>query len=69
MSSIGVIGGADGPTRVFVSGPVWPWVVFGAAAVALLTRRDAPAHAFYQRNGFADAEWRAWMTRPCQEDL
>ena len=24
MSSIGVIGGADGPTRVFVSGPVWP---------------------------------------------
>ena len=40
-----------------------------AAAVALLTRRDAPAHAFYQRNGFADAEWRAWMTRPCQEDM
>ena len=36
MSSIGVIGGADGPTRVFVSGPVWPWVVFGAAAVALV---------------------------------
>ena len=30
MSSIGVIGGADGPT------PVWPWVVFGAAAVALV---------------------------------
>ena len=36
MSSIGVIGGADGPTREFVSGPVWPWVVFGAAAVALV---------------------------------
>ena len=41
MSSIGVIGGADGPTRVFVSGPVWPWAVwpwavFGAAAVALV---------------------------------
>ena len=35
MSSIGVIGGADGPTRVFVSGPVWPWAVFGAA-VALV---------------------------------
>ena len=36
MSSIGVIGGADGPTRGFVSGPVWPWAVFGAAAVALV---------------------------------
>lgn len=36
MSSIGVIGGADGPTKVFVSGAVWPWVVFGAAAVALV---------------------------------
>ena len=41
----------------------------GFCEVALLTRRDAPAHAFYQRNGFADAEWRAWMTRPCQEDM
>ena len=36
MSSIGVIGGADGPTRVFVFGPVWTWAVFGAAAVALV---------------------------------
>ena len=36
MSSIGVIGGADGPTRVLVSGPVWPWAAFGAAAVALV---------------------------------
>ena len=36
MSSIGVIGGADGPTAIFVSGPVWPCVVFGAAAVALV---------------------------------
>ena len=35
IASVGVIGGAD-PTRVFVSGPVWPWVVFGAAAVALV---------------------------------
>ena len=35
MSSIGVIGGADGPTRVFVSGPVWPWAVFGAAALVV----------------------------------
>ena len=40
MSSIGIIGGADGPTKVFVSGvfvsgAVWPWVVFAAAAVAL----------------------------------
>ena len=34
--SIAIIGGADGPTRVFVSGPVWPWAVFGAAAVALV---------------------------------
>ena len=36
IASVGVIGGADGPTRVFVSGPVWPWVVFAAAAVALV---------------------------------
>ena len=36
MSSIGVIGGADGPTKVFVSGPVWPWLIFAAAAVALV---------------------------------
>ena len=36
MSSIGVIGGADGATGGLVSGPVWPWVVFGAAAVALV---------------------------------
>ena len=32
MSSIGVIGGADGPTRVFVSRLVWPWAVFGGGA-------------------------------------
>ena len=36
MSSIGVIGGADGPTKGFVSGPVWPWLIFAAAAVALV---------------------------------
>ena len=36
MSSIGVIGGADGPTKVFVTGPVWPWLIFAAAAVALV---------------------------------
>ena len=47
MSSIGVIGGADGPTKVFVSGPVWPtkvfvsgpvwpWLIFAAVAVALV---------------------------------
>ena len=36
MSSIGVIGGADGPTKVVVSGPVWPWLIFAAAAVALV---------------------------------
>ena len=36
IASVGVIGGADGPTKVFVSGPVWPWVVFAAAAVALV---------------------------------
>ena len=35
MSSIGIIGGADGPTKVFVSGPVWPWIA-GAAAIALV---------------------------------
>ena len=36
IASVGVIGGADGPTKVFVSGPVWPRVVFAAAAVALV---------------------------------
>ena len=41
MSSIGIIGGADGPTKVFVSGvfvsgSVWPWLIFAAAAVALV---------------------------------
>ena len=36
MSSIGIIGGANGPTKVFVSGSVWPWLVFAAAAVALV---------------------------------
>lgn len=41
----------------------------GFCEVALLTRRDAPAHGFYQKNGFADVEWRAWMMRPCQEDM
>lgn len=35
MSGIGVIGGADGPTAVFVTGPVWPWIT-GAAALALV---------------------------------
>lgn len=35
MSSIGIIGGADGPTKVFVSDPVWPWIA-GAAAIALV---------------------------------
>lgn len=35
MSSIGIIGGADGPTKVFVSGPFWPWIA-GAAAIALV---------------------------------
>ena len=36
MNSIGIIGGADGPTKVFVSGSVWPWLIFAAAAVALV---------------------------------
>ena len=40
MSSIGIIGGADGPTKVFVSGvfvsgQVWPWIA-GVAAIALV---------------------------------
>ena len=67
MSSIGVIGGADGPTRVFVSGPVWPWAVFGAAAVALvvfLIVRKKKCIA--QSTSAADAEpwrrsFRKWM--------
>lgn len=35
MSSVGIIGGADGPTAVFVSGTVWPWALFAAALLAL----------------------------------
>ena len=43
MSSVGIIGGADGPTKVFVSGTkvfasgtVWPWALFAAALLALV---------------------------------
>ena len=41
IHTVGIIGGADGPTKVFVSGvfvsgAVWPWVVFGVAAAALV---------------------------------
>ena len=36
-TSVGIIGGADGPTAVFVSSPVPLWVIAaGIAAVALL---------------------------------
>ncbi|MBQ3242377.1 MAG: LPXTG cell wall anchor domain-containing protein [Oscillospiraceae bacterium] len=35
LLSIGVIGGADGPTAIFVtSGPIWPLLLLGAAAAA-----------------------------------
>ena len=35
IASVGAIGGADGPTKIFVSGSVWP-IVFTAALVALI---------------------------------
>lgn len=34
-SSVGVIGGADGPTAIFVSGNAFPLIVVVAAAVVL----------------------------------
>lgn len=36
MSSVGIIGGADGPTKVFLSGTSWPWALFAAALLALV---------------------------------
>ena len=38
-SNIGIIGGADGPTAVFVSGSlsVWFWVGVGIAAAAIVS--------------------------------
>ncbi|WMJ82830.1 sodium ion-translocating decarboxylase subunit beta [Oscillospiraceae bacterium LTW-04] len=36
-SSIGIIGGADGPTAIFVAGKIWPIIVMaGFGAVALI---------------------------------
>ena len=35
MQTVGIIGGADGPTKIFVSGSVWP-IVFTAALAALI---------------------------------
>ena len=35
-SSVGVIGGADGPTAIFVSGNGFPLIVMVAAAVVLV---------------------------------
>ncbi|MBQ2690870.1 MAG: sodium ion-translocating decarboxylase subunit beta, partial [Clostridia bacterium] len=35
-SSVGVIGGADGPTAIFVSGNSFPLIVVVAAAVVLV---------------------------------
>ena len=34
--SVGIIGGADGPTSVFVTGPDWPSLAIGAAIFAVL---------------------------------
>lgn len=36
MPSVGIIGGADGPTRVFVTGSWQKALTFGAAAVLLV---------------------------------
>lgn len=36
--SIGIIGGADGPTAIFVTGHmgIWGWLAVGAAVAALV---------------------------------
>lgn len=34
-ASIGIIGGADGPTAVFVTGPVWGWLVLDCLLAAV----------------------------------
>ena len=45
-ASIGIIGGADGPTAIFVSGrPLWMLVVLGAVVVVV-----GGAVALYLRN-------------------
>lgn len=36
MISVGIIGGADGPTAVFVSGPSLWWLIPAAAVVVLI---------------------------------
>ena len=37
-SSIGIIGGADGPTAIFLAGRLWPYIVAaGLGAAALVT--------------------------------
>ncbi|HWP51248.1 MAG TPA: sodium ion-translocating decarboxylase subunit beta [Clostridia bacterium] len=34
-SSIGIIGGADGPTAVFVAGKLWPFIVAAVLCAAV----------------------------------
>lgn len=33
-ASIGIIGGADGPTAIFVTGSIWPTVIGAIAVIA-----------------------------------
>lgn len=35
-SSIGIIGGADGPTAIYVTGRIWPLLVTAVLGVAAL---------------------------------
>lgn len=34
--SIGIIGGADGPTAIYISGGAEPWIVLGIAAALIV---------------------------------
>ena len=34
-SSIGIIGGADGPTAVFMAGKLWPFIVVAVLGAAI----------------------------------
>lgn len=35
-ASVGVIGGADGPTAIFVTGNPWPLILAGGLAVGVI---------------------------------
>lgn len=35
-SSVGIIGGSDGPTAIFIAGNAFPWVKLGIIALVLV---------------------------------